>query len=249
MIVLFTDFGADDIYVAQVQGQLHAGAPLHPVITSSLQAVPDYQPRSAAHLLAALHVQFAPGTVFLAVVDPGVGTDRAAVVMQADDQWFVGPDNGLLSVIAERAAHTKLWRIRVPQSGISASFHGRDLFAPIAAQIATGVLAPSALYPTDELNVHFGGDDLAEVIFTDHFGNAVTGLRASTVPRETCIEINGRRVMWAPVFSAIARGTPCWYENSLGLVEIAVNCGRACDELGLAQGHAVRLMAADEMPG
>lgn len=246
MIVLFTDFGADDIYVAQVVGRLYAVAPRHPVITSSLHSVPDFEPRSAAHLLAALHRQFAPDAVFLAVVDPGVGTDRAAVVMQADGQWFVGPDNGLLSVIAARATHRAYWRIRTPSRGISASFHGRDLFAPIAAEIATGVLSPSALSPAADLNVHFGPDDLSEVVFTDHFGNAITGLRADRIAHDTAIEVSGRRVSWAPVFSSIARGSPCWYENSLGLVEIAVNCGRASDELGLAAGHPVRLMRPGE---
>lgn len=246
MIVLFTDFGANDIYVAQVHGRLRSIAPQHAVITTSLHSVPDFDPRSAAHLLAALHHQFPPATVFLTVVDPGVGTDRAAVVMQADGQWFVGPDNGLLSVIAARSTHATLWRIRIPERGISASFHGRDLFAPIAARIATGVLAPDVLYRTDRLNVQFGGDDLAAIIFIDHFGNAITGLRAANVARERPIEVSGRRVDWAPVFSMVARGSPCWYENSLGLVEIAVNCGRASEEMGLAPGHAIRLMDVGE---
>lgn len=243
MIVLFTDFGPNDIYTAQVQGKLHEIAPQHPVIVSALHSVPDYDPRAAAHLLAALHRYFAPATVFLAVVDPGVGTDRAAVVLQADGQWFVGPDNGLLSVIAARAQRTALWRIRVPEEGISASFHGRDLFAPIAAQIATGVLAPCSLDGLDALQVEFGGDDLAEVIFTDHFGNAITGLRAERMARHQHIDINGQAIPWARVFSEVERGTPCWYENSLGLVEIAINCGRARDELGLTPGHPIRPLA------
>ncbi len=242
MIVLFTDFGANDIYTAQVQGRLHVIAPQHPVIVTALHSVPDYDPRSAAHLLAALHGHFAPDTVFLAVVDPGVGSARGAVVMQADAQWFVGPDNGLLSVIAARAERTAFWRIRVPEQGISASFHGRDLFAPIAGQIATGVLSPSSLDGVGALQVEFGADDLAEVIFIDHFGNAITGLRADRVPQDSAIEVAGRRVEWARVFSAVERGAPCWYPNSLGLVEIAVNCGRASDELGLAPGHAIRLL-------
>jgi len=242
MIVLFTDFGANDIYTAQVQGRLHAIAPQHPVLVTALHSVPDYDPRSAAHLLAALHGYFAPDTVFLAVVDPGVGSARGAVVMQADAQWFVGPDNGLLSVIAARAERSTFWRIRVPEQGISASFHGRDLFAPIAGQIATGVLCPSSLDGVGGLEVEFGADDLAEVIFIDHFGNAITGLRAEQVPQDAAIEVAGRRVEWARVFSDVERGTPCWYRNSLGLVEIAVNCGRASDELGLAAGHAIRLI-------
>jgi len=242
MIVVFTDFGANDIYTAQVQGRLHEIAPQHPVIISALHSVPDYDPRSAAHLLAALHGYFARDTVFLAVVDPGVGTERGAVVVQADDQWFVGPDNGLLSVIAARAKRSAFWRIRIPAEGISASFHGRDVFAPVAAQIATDILSPNTLESKPELDVQLGPEDLAEVIFIDHFGNAITGLRADNVPPDKGIDHNGSRIPSARVFSEIARGEPCWYRNSMGLVEIAVNCGRAADDLGLAAGHAIQLI-------
>lgn len=106
MIVLFTDFGADDLYVGQVKAVLAHTAPGVPAI-DLLHAAPNFDIESSAHLLAALYPKFSPGSVFFAVVDPGVGGARDAVVMVADGYWFVGPDNGLLSIIAARAQATR----------------------------------------------------------------------------------------------------------------------------------------------
>ena len=100
MILLFTDFGADDIYVAQVKAVL-AQQPGTPIL-DLLHRVPNFNARAGAHLLAALQERFPAGSVFLAVIDPGVGSERDAVVVEADDKWYVGPDNGLLSVVAAR---------------------------------------------------------------------------------------------------------------------------------------------------
>ena len=107
MIVLFTDFGADDIYVAQVKAALLEHLPAGTVIIDLLHRVPNFHVRAGAHLLAALQHRFPVGTVFLTLVDPGVGTDRDAVILQADSKWYVGPDNGLLSVVAARATKPK----------------------------------------------------------------------------------------------------------------------------------------------
>src|SRR5438876_692576 len=111
MIVLFTDFGADDIYVPQVKAALLEHLPAGAVIIDLVHSVPNFEVRAGAHLLATLQERFPAGAVFLAVVDPGVGTDRDAVILQADGKWYVGPDNGLLSVIAARARKTQTWRI------------------------------------------------------------------------------------------------------------------------------------------
>ena len=130
MIVLFTDFGTDDIYVAQVKAQLMQQAPPGTPILDALHSAPNFQVRGAAHLLAALQASFPARSVFLAVVDPGVGGPRAAAVIEADGKWYVGPDNGLLSVVAARATTLRTWRIAWRPQSLAASFHGRDLFAP-----------------------------------------------------------------------------------------------------------------------
>jgi S-adenosyl-L-methionine hydrolase (adenosine-forming) len=244
MIVLFTDFGTDDIYVAQVKAVLLQIAPAGTAIIDLLHSVPDFDPRAGAHLLAALHPQFPPGTVFLAVVDPGVGGSRGAALLEADGRWFVGPDNGLLSVVGTRAARRRTWHIAWRPENMSTSFHGRDLFAPVAAHIAAGELSADRLVECAELDVSFGPGDLAEIIYVDHYGNALTGLRSQGVPHSACVEAGGRRIAWAPVFSAAPQGSAFWHENSIGLVEIAVSRGRAATQLGLGIGAPVRLIAA-----
>lgn len=239
MIILFTDFGPDDIYVGQVKARLLRGAPAKTTIVDLLHSVPDFDPRAGAHLLAALNSQFPAGSVFLAVIDPGVGSDRPAAVIEADGQWFVGPDNGLLSVVAARAARVRTWRVRWRPDNLSSSFHGRDLFAPIAAGLAGGVLEPEWLEPSADLDVDFGSGDLDQIIYIDHYGNALTGLHAGALAHSELLEAAGRRIPWARVFSDVAPGAAIWYENSLGLIEIAVNRGSAAMELGLTVGDAV----------
>src|SRR3990170_7985017 len=113
--------------------------------------LPPFNVRASAHLLDALKSVFSEGSVFLCVVDPGVGTARGAVVLEADGRRYVGPDNGLMSVVAARATAIKLSSSAWRPAGLSDSFHGRDLFAPVVARIAAGTLAPDQLRPLSAL--------------------------------------------------------------------------------------------------
>jgi S-adenosyl-L-methionine hydrolase (adenosine-forming) len=237
-ILLFTDFGSNDLYVGQVEAVLDRHAPGVRVI-HLLHESPPFNVRAAAHLLAALAHGLPRGQVFLGVVDPGVGTERGAVVLRADDRWYIGPDNGLFSVIAARASSTSVWRITVHPARTSPSFHGRDVFAPIAAAVATDDFPNGDVAPAADLAVRLGGDDLAEVIYVDHFGNAFTGIRARDMPAARRLVANGREIPHARVFAEAAPGTAFWYENSIGLVEIAVNQECAARALGLGVGTAV----------
>jgi hypothetical protein len=237
-ILLFTDFGADDLYVGQVEAMLDRHAPGVRVI-HLLHEAPPFDVRAAAHLLAALAQGLPRGHVFLGVVDPGVGSDRGAVVLRADGRWYVGPDNGLLSVIAARAASKSVWRITGHPPGVSPSFHGRDVFAPMAAAVATDDFPNENVAPAAELAVRFGGEDLAEVIYVDHYGNCFTGLRARGLPETNRLVVHGRELPHARVFADAAPGAAFWYENSSGLVEVAVNRGSAARELSLAVGAPV----------
>lgn len=238
MIVLFTDFGADDIYVAQVKAVLFEHAPGE-VVLDLLHNAPSFGVRASAHLLAALEGRFAGGTVFFAVVDPGVGTSRDALVLEADGKWFVGPDNGLLSVIAARAARRRSWRISWRPDRLSASFHGRDLFAPIAASLAGGAFPRHRTEPIDALQVNLGADDLDEIIYVDHYGNLLTGLRAANVADDATIRVGTHALRRAGVFGNLPQGSTLWYENSIGLVEIAANQAHAAQLLGVRVGDKV----------
>jgi len=238
MIVLYTDFGADDVYVGQMKAAILAIAPAVPIV-DLLHIAPAFHIRGAAHLLCALQQQFAAGTVFVAVVDPGVGTAREAIALAADGKWYVGPDNGLLSVVAARAAAVQTSRIVWRPPSLSESFHGRDLFAPVAARIASGALPPGALDATNGLAVRLDADDAREVIYIDHYGNALTGLRAAGVPRTASLGVRGHRLRYARVFGEAPPHGLFWYENSVGLAEIAANGASAAALLGIAIGEPV----------
>jgi S-adenosylmethionine hydrolase len=237
-IFLFTDFGAADLYVGQVKAVLQQHASNVPVI-DLLHDAPSFNVQASAHLLAALSMQIPPGSVTLAVVDPGVGGARDAVALDADGSWYIGPDNGLLSVLAVRAKSCTYWRITWRPEKLSASFHGRDLFAPVTGAIARSEFPAGKAESVARLSVGFGGHDLGEIIYIDHYGNAFSGLRAQNVPRDARIVTDGRYLKHARVFSDVPAGGVCWYENSLGLVEIAGNACSAAENLGLQIGQSV----------
>src|SRR5689334_14835358 len=137
MVVLFTDFGLEGTYTGQVKAVLYQTAPGVPVIDLFADA-PARQPKPAAYLLTAYGGWFPPGTVLLVVVDPGVGGSRAAVIVEAGERWYVGPDNGLFELAARRSGNVRCWEIVEHPPGISVSFHGRDVFAPAAGRLARG---------------------------------------------------------------------------------------------------------------
>jgi len=238
-IVLFTDFGSADLYVGQVKGVLASAAPGVPVL-DLLNDVPAYDVEAAAHLLAALASEFPAGSVFLAVVDPGVGTSRGAIVVEAEGRRYVGPDNGLLSVVYQRAAdrgcHAIIWQ----PSRLSSSFHGRDLFAPVAARLAAGTLPSGWLAPKARPDVLLDPAWLERVIYVDHYGNCLTGIPASEMSRAARLAVAGRELAYARVFGAAPPRDPFWYENSSGLVEIALPGASAASTLGIGVGTPVR---------
>jgi S-adenosyl-L-methionine hydrolase (adenosine-forming) len=193
-------------------------------------------------LLAALASQFPPDSVFLAIVDPGVGGVRDAVMMAADGRWFVGPDNGLLSVIAARADKTEFWRINWRPRKLSHTFHGRDLFAPIAAFTARGDFPHDKVEEMTSLRVQLGAQELAEVIYIDHYGNAMTGMRAKSLTFDNQLLVHGGRLRRATIFADVPGGTPFWYENCVGLAEIAISSGNAARELDLNIGDTIEVV-------
>ncbi len=242
MVALFTDFGPAGPYVGQMTAAVLRDAPGVPVV-DLLSAAPGFDPRASAYLLAALVPDFPPGTVFLGVVDPGVGGDRRPVVVRTGGHWFVGPENGLFAIALRRGGDGAAWTIDWRPGRLSASFHGRDLFAPVAARIACGEDPPGTPLDPAAIDRPDWPDDLPAVIHVDGYGNAMTGLRADAVAAETAIEAAGRRMTRAETFSAVGPDTAFWYVNANGLVEIAVNRGSAAEALGLAVGMPVAVGA------
>lgn len=239
MIVLFTDFGERGPYVGQMKAVL---AELAPAVTAiDLQHdVPRFDIVAGAHLLATYQSAFPLGSVFLAVVDPGVGSaNRQPVIVNVDGRWFVGPDNGLFEVIAARGTKVQWREISWRPERLSHSFHGRDLFAPVAARLAQGELPAAKLITSHDAFINT--DDLNKIIYIDHFGNAITGLRAAKIATTTKLQVAGQSLSHAHTFSDVAPGQAFWYENANGLVELAVNQGHAATALALHLGTSVMI--------
>ena len=240
MIVLFTDYGWRDPYVGQLKAVLAREVPGVPVI-DLLHDAPDFNAHAGAHLLAALAPEFPAGAVFVCVVDPGVGGQRGAVAIEADGRWFVGPDNGLFSIVAARATQLRRFRIAWRPERLSASFHGRDLFAPVAAWLAAGRPPEERLQRIDALEGNFDASDLSRVIYIDHYGNCWTGLRGDLMAGGAALEVAGRRLPHRRVFSEAEKGEAFWYVNSVGLVEVAANRASAAELLKVGVGDTVRI--------
>ena len=151
----------------------------------------------------------------------------------------MGPDNGLLARVAVQATEMAAWRIDWQPEKLSASFHGRDLFAPVAAMLATGRRVPATAISLAGLES--ARKPLAEVIYLDGYGNAMTGLPGNRLPPDAVIQIGGCEVCHAPVFGEVPEDAAFWYVNSLGLVEVAVNQGSAAQRYGLEVGVPVRI--------
>jgi S-adenosyl-L-methionine hydrolase (adenosine-forming) len=240
MIVLFTDFGLAGPYTCQMKAVLHREAPGVPVVDLFADA-PMRDPRAAAYLLAAYAAWFTAGTVLLAVVDPGVGGERPPVVVEADGIRYVGPGNGLFELVRRRAKAATVAEIAWRPPTLSGSFHGRDLFAPVAALLARGETPELIAREADWQREPGWPDDLAEILYIDHYGNAMTGLRAASVPPSSVLSVRGTQIQSALTFSSVRPGEAFWYENSNGLVEIAVNMARADGVLELTLGTEVHI--------
>ena len=238
VIILFTDFGLEGPYIGQVLAVLHRDAPGMPVVNLQADA-PTGDPLSSAYLLAAYVSVFPKGSVFLCVVDPGVGGTRLPLAVSADGMWFVAPDNGLLELVMRRSTHVEPFIITWQPLQLSPSFHGRDLFAPVAAFLARGKKIQCRAIERASIARIDWPNDLPAIIYIDKFGNGVTGLRATALDMRTTLECCNGSLRWARTFSDVPIGVPFWYENANGLVEIAVNQGRAVDQLGFQIGTYV----------
>ncbi|MBI4006487.1 MAG: SAM-dependent chlorinase/fluorinase [Gammaproteobacteria bacterium] len=239
MIVLFTDYGLQGPYIGQVKAVLHLHAQDKKVIDLIADA-PRQNPKASAYLLSALIQDFPEGTIFFCVVDPAVGIFKdEPVVMKIDKRWYVGPDNGLFDIVARRAIHMECWKINWRPKKLSASFHGRDLYAPVCAMIANGLDIPGEKIKWQ--NRYNWPDDLNEIIYIDNFGNCMTGFRAEKVSKMAVLKAGKTKFSQANTFAEVSKGQPFWYENSNGLIEIAVNQGSAEKILCLAVGKEIKI--------
>jgi hypothetical protein len=246
VIVLFTDFGVADHYVGQMHAVLAVAAPGVPVI-DLLHEVPPHDIEAGSVLLRALTSSVPEDAVFICVVDPDVGGPRWPIALCDGERWFVGPDNGLLAGVASRAHGPRYFRIPERTFGVpSATFHGRDVFAPAAAAIRLG--RRDHLEAIDDervLQTARAARDVPaavdRIVYIDRFGNLLTGVYT---PRSTArIVVGAVRVSHGERFGAVEAGRLFWYINSSGLVEIAANGASAARILGVSVGDPVTVEA------
>jgi S-adenosyl-L-methionine hydrolase (adenosine-forming) len=247
LITLLTDFGTADSYVAEVKAALLRAAP-QATLVDLTHAVPPGDLRAAAYLLGRTWHRFPEGTVHLAVVDPGVGTPRAALAFGTAGHWFVGPDNGLFTPVLRDAA-VEIVTLAVPPTA-APTFHGRDLFAPAAAALASGTALQALGQPylgiphrLSYRDPHYEGKSVVgEVVYVDRFGTLVTNLTPEMVPDYAVIEIEGLDI--GPLrrtFGDVPTGGLLAYLGSGGQVEIAVRDGSAARRLGMGVGGRIRV--------
>jgi len=236
-IFLFTDFGYAGPYVGQMAGAILSRSRDN-VAISLMHDAPAMRPELAAYLLSGCCRSLPSGSVVVAVVDPGVGGERAALVVETPGLNLVGPDNGLLSRVHDIGAVARVdWR---PET-LSSSFHGRDLFAPVGAMLAGGeTVSRTPLALADMVGADWP-QDLERLVYIDGYGNLMTGIDAKTFSKNKCIRVSGRAVKYAETFCRVPPGQLFWYPNSLGLVEIAANRGSAAAILQLALGDEILL--------
>jgi S-adenosylmethionine hydrolase len=246
LVTLLTDFGVSDSYVAEVKGSLLSAEPGLAVVDVT-HAVPPGDVRAGAYLLGRAWHRFPVGTTHLAVVDPGVGTERAALALAAHGHYFVGPDNGLFTPVL-RDAEVRIVVLPTPD-GASPTFHGRDVFAPAAAALAGGAPLAQLGQPFGGIPVrlayrephHEGKSVVGQVVYVDRFGTLVTNLTPDLVPSYAVIEVEGLEV--GPLrrtFGDVPSGGLVAYVGSDGQVEVAVRDGSAARRLGMGVGGRIR---------
>ena len=259
IITLTTDFDTRDPFVGIMKGVLLSLAPAARIVDLT-HAIPPQNVAAGAHLLRSAAPWFPPGTIHIAVVDPGVGTRRRALLVETADAYFIGPDNGLLSLAVPARAVRRIIDVshsRHRLRPVSGTFHGRDIFAPVAAALASGV-EPEKLgrvvHGMQRLRAPLvrrrGPALLGEVLWVDGFGNLTTNIarvdlaRAHFQRRRLSITIGRYLVPFLPSYARVPLGRPVALMNSSDLLEIAVNHGSASDQLGVGPGSRVRVEVA-----
>ncbi|MBV8142610.1 MAG: SAM-dependent chlorinase/fluorinase [Verrucomicrobia bacterium] len=262
IITLLTDFGSEDYFVGAMKGTILTRSPKS-VLVDITHTIPPQDVRAAAFTLNGAYPYFPAGSIHLAVVDPGVGSERRPVLVQAAAHLFVGPDNGLFTLILEEITEARIRHLTntayFPLHR-SSTFHGRDIFAPVAAALAEGV-PPENFGPTirDPVRLEIArGESMADgsiagmIIHVDHFGTCVTNLACNQLSSFTstcpfCLEVKEfqiRKLARCYDEGAMQPGEPFLVCGSAGMLEISVWSSSAARELKIKVGEPVLLVRA-----
>jgi len=251
-IAILTDFG-NDPYLGIMYGKILQINP-HANIITLTSHIKKHDIRHAAFVLANSFKNFPSQTIFLVVVDPGVGSSRQAIAAKKDEYYFIGPDNGVLSPILAENEDSQIFRISIPE-GVSPTFHGRDIFAPAAGRLSLNYsLKELGSRCTLQTQLTFIWDPLVsegEVIFTDTFGNIITN-----IPSSLNLELNRNYLVKTSRTKRVMSFKRSYYEgsdinpflivNSFGTIEIALRNGKASDTIKIDPSEKIRILSVNE---
>ena len=262
VITLITDFGLKDPYVAVMKAVIMSINPEAMIVDVSHE-VGKFNVCEASYILLASYKYFPRGTVHVVVVDPGVGSRRAALAIRTKNYIFVGPNNG---VLAPAALDDGILEVRVIEEEslflkpVSTTFHGRDIFVPVAAHLASGheVSRVGRRLPVEELEVPscyvkprvVNGRLVGSIVYVDTFGNLITSIPVSMLNAKygdtIKVRIRGETISmrYVPSFSYVQKGEPLIYPGSFGFVEIGVNMGSAASHFRVSVGEVVEMEAS-----
>lgn len=247
IITLTTDFGTNDWFVGSMKGVILGVNPQMQIVDLT-HGIPAGDLRAGAFALAGACRSFPRLTVHMAVVDPGVGSQRAAIAVRTQDYFFIGPDNGVLSLALAQEKVLEMYRVEnreFMRQPVSETFHGRDVFAPVAARVAQGVILDSlgaklTGYATLDwaLAKPVGGVVRGEIVYIDKFGNCITNIGASV--KAGRVRVAGRvECDVKRIYQDVPAGQPVALVGSTTFLEICVNAGNAAQVLGLKIGDVV----------
>jgi len=275
VITLTTDFGTDEAYVAIMKGVILGINPEANIIDIS-HSIESQNVLQAAFLLNVAYRYFPDQTVHMAIVDPGVGSERQGIILKTSSAFFVAPDNGILSYIIngfspegsslqysqglgevklkkglEAAAITdpRFWR-----HPVSSTFHGRDIFAPVAAGLSLGIslyefgekITSLHVVPIPKPSFDLQGNLVGHILYVDHFGNLITDIKGSDLPgKDAIIEVAGDRIQGISSYYAQSEGLMAILGSS-GHLEISLKNGNACNFLGMGAGDEIRVFLPEQ---
>lgn len=259
IITLTTDFGCDDYYVGAMHGAILIENPKARIVDIS-HGIPSFDIEHGAYILGTSYQAFPRGSIHVGVVDPGVGSERLPILIETDDYFFVGPDNGLFTLAMQKENVRAIYQIANRsyfRPEMSATFHGRDIFAPVAAHLALGI-APSRFGPREKsiedlpfFDVESGrGWIKTRIIAIDKFGNAVTNLSRQLFdkkvgPHSFTVTIGKRRLSHlSNTYADVPVGKPLMLFGSSGFLELSCNQGSMAATWKLRVGQRVTLKIA-----
>ena len=240
-ITLLTDFGSADYFVGAMKGVILSINP-HATIVDITHEIPAQDVAAGAFTLLAAYDAFPTGTIHIAVVDPGVGSARRPIVVSATGQFFVGPDNGIFSYVYDREPDFEAFHITASEyfrHPVSTTFHGRDIFAPVAGALSNE-LDPSSFGPRISDPVRLSTSREPQIIHIDHFGNLITSITRKDFIDGATLLVNGKPIrVFRKYFGEEESDEPFGIWGSAGFLEIAVNGGSAAEILGVKRGDRV----------